>query len=69
MEKFVKYPEKDSLGFDKIYMINLARRPERRERMEQCFQELGILAEPIDAVDGRFVLKLFIVFEIFNFFP
>lgn len=56
MKKFVVYPEKDTLGFDKIYMINLARRPDRRARMEQCFRELGILAETIDAIDGRFAI-------------
>ncbi|XP_043286246.1 glycosyltransferase 25 family member isoform X2 [Venturia canescens] len=53
MKKFVKYPKKDTLGFDKVYMINLERRPERRARMEQCFEELGILSETINAVDGR----------------
>ncbi|XP_012266997.2 glycosyltransferase 25 family member [Athalia rosae] len=49
----VTYPEKDTMGMDKIFMINLLRRPERRVRMNRCFKELGILAETIDAVDGR----------------
>ncbi|XP_046603252.1 glycosyltransferase 25 family member [Neodiprion virginianus] len=53
LARFVTYPVKDTLGMDKIYMINLLRRPERRERMRHCFKELGILAETIDAVDGR----------------
>ncbi|KAJ8969935.1 hypothetical protein NQ314_001516, partial [Rhamnusium bicolor] len=35
-----KVPKKDTLGFDKIFMINLRRRPERRKRMLACFDEL-----------------------------
>ncbi|KAK0177237.1 hypothetical protein PV328_001313 [Microctonus aethiopoides] len=53
MKSFVKYPKKDTMGMDCIYMINLVRRPERRARMHHCFDELGIDAETIDAVDGR----------------
>lgn len=53
LKQFVKVPEKDSLGFDKIYMINLVRRPDRRERMLQCFHELGLDVNVVDAVDGR----------------
>lgn len=34
-------------------MINLLRRPERRERMHKLFKELGIRVETHDAVDGR----------------
>lgn len=53
LKEFVTYPEKDTLGLDHIYMINLVRRPERRKRMDRLFDELGIKAEIIDAVDGR----------------
>jgi len=53
LREFVIYPEKDTLGVDDIYMINLLRRPERRRRMQRLFEELGIRAEIIDAVDGR----------------
>ncbi|XP_029658681.1 glycosyltransferase 25 family member [Formica exsecta] len=53
LKEFVIYPEKDTLGLDHIYMINLLRRPERRKRMHRLFDELGIRAEIIDAVDGR----------------
>ncbi|XP_011877481.1 PREDICTED: glycosyltransferase 25 family member isoform X1 [Vollenhovia emeryi] len=53
LREFVVYPEKDTLGLDRIYMINLLRRPERRKRMQTLFKELGIRAEIIDAVDGR----------------
>ena len=53
MKRFVKYPEKNTLGVSNVYMINLIRRPERRRRMLSCFDELGIKAEIVDAVDGR----------------
>lgn len=53
LAEFVSYPEKDTLGLDHIYMINLLRRPERRRRMQRLFKELGILAESVNAVDGR----------------
>lgn len=53
----VKYvppmPEKEKLGFDQIYLISLARRQERRERMEHCFDELGLDVKTFDAVDGQ----------------
>ncbi|XP_071636842.1 glycosyltransferase 25 family member isoform X2 [Temnothorax longispinosus] len=55
LKEFVMYPEKDTLGLDHIYMINLLRRPERRKRMQRLFEELGIRAEIIDAVDGRYM--------------
>ncbi|KAK2578642.1 hypothetical protein KPH14_012134 [Odynerus spinipes] len=53
MEKFVSPPKVDTLGLDKIYMINLLRRPERRTRMHRLFKELGAHVETINAVDGR----------------
>ncbi|XP_052854466.1 glycosyltransferase 25 family member [Drosophila gunungcola] len=48
-----KKPEKSKLSLDRIFMINLKRRPERREKMEQLFEELGIEAEYFPAVDGK----------------
>ncbi|XP_011498095.1 PREDICTED: glycosyltransferase 25 family member isoform X2 [Ceratosolen solmsi marchali] len=53
MKSFVVYPKKNTLGLSNIYMINLFRRPERRRRMLACFDELGIKAEVINAIDGR----------------
>ncbi|XP_045464720.1 glycosyltransferase 25 family member isoform X1 [Harmonia axyridis] len=53
LKKYVKFPSKDLMGFDRIFMINLLRRPERRRRMVQCFDELGLDVTIIDAVDGR----------------
>ncbi|XP_076622754.1 glycosyltransferase 25 family member [Colletes latitarsis] len=52
LEQFVQYPVADTLHVDNIYMINLLRRPERRDRMYRLFKELGIRAETIDAIDG-----------------
>ncbi|XP_043527347.1 glycosyltransferase 25 family member isoform X2 [Frieseomelitta varia] len=52
LDQFVQYPIQDTLQVDKIYMINLLRRPERRNRMHKIFKELEIRAETIDAVDG-----------------
>ncbi|XP_016963573.1 glycosyltransferase 25 family member [Drosophila biarmipes] len=48
-----KKPEKSKLSLDRIFMINLKRRPERRAKMEELFQELGIDAEYFEAVDGK----------------
>ncbi|XP_031840467.1 glycosyltransferase 25 family member isoform X5 [Nomia melanderi] len=53
LEHYVKYPVEDTLGVDNIYMINLLRRPERRNRMHRLFKELGIRAYTVDAIDGR----------------
>ncbi|XP_046391717.1 glycosyltransferase 25 family member-like [Ischnura elegans] len=53
LEEFVPRKPKDKMGVDEVYMINLLRRPTRRERMNNCFDELGLLATPLDAVDGR----------------
>lgn len=53
LRPFVKRPEKDALDFDKIYIINLKRRPERRLRMEKTLEVIGLQAEFWDATDGR----------------
>lgn len=53
LKEYTTLPEKDTLGFDKIFMINLARRPERRRRMMECFDELGLEVVAMDAVDGK----------------
>lgn len=53
LEQFVQYPVTDLLQVGNIYMINLLRRPERRDRMYRLFKELGIQVETVDAVDGR----------------
>ncbi|KAM4663760.1 inactive glycosyltransferase 25 family member 3 [Discoglossus pictus] len=42
----------DKMGFDEIFLINLARRPERRERMLSSLYEQEISCRVLDAVDG-----------------
>lgn len=46
-------PKIDNVGFDQIYLINLARRIERRDRMFQSFRELGLKVKLFEAVDGK----------------
>lgn len=53
MEQFVELPPKDRLTLNKIFMINLERRPERRAKMNQSFDALGLDVEYVPAVDGR----------------
>lgn len=54
LAKYVPPPPKiDNVGFDQIYLINLARRLERRDRMYQCFKELGLKVKLFEAVDGK----------------
>ncbi|KAI6655526.1 Procollagen galactosyltransferase 1-like [Oopsacas minuta] len=43
----------DTLGVDKIFVINLERRPERRERMKAALKLLNIDYELFSALDGR----------------
>ena len=43
----------DSLGVDKVFVINLVRRPERRERMRAALKLLRVEYEMLAAVDGR----------------
>lgn len=52
-ERFVTYLEADSMTFDRIFMINLLRRPERRVKMEQSFKEIGLQVEHVAAMDGN----------------
>nr|CAD7457393.1 unnamed protein product [Timema tahoe] len=53
LSKYVRDHRPDTMGFNAIFMINLERRPERRQRMLQCFRELGIQAFTVNAFDGR----------------
>uniref|UniRef100_A0AAY4DHQ9 procollagen galactosyltransferase n=1 Tax=Denticeps clupeoides TaxID=299321 RepID=A0AAY4DHQ9_9TELE len=47
----VRHPDK--LGFDEVFMINLKRRTDRRERMLRALHEQEIACEIVDAVDGK----------------
>ena len=44
--------KKTRLGFDEIYVINLARREDRRDRIESTFEEMGVDFRIFEAVDG-----------------
>ncbi|XP_026960472.1 inactive glycosyltransferase 25 family member 3 isoform X1 [Sagmatias obliquidens] len=46
-----KRPSK--MGFDEVFVISLARRPNRRERMLSSLWEMEISGRLVDAVDGR----------------
>ncbi|XP_058015603.1 inactive glycosyltransferase 25 family member 3 [Ahaetulla prasina] len=46
-----KHPTK--IGFDEVFLINLARRPDRRQRMLEALSELEIDPLVVDAIDGR----------------
>ncbi|XP_039177504.1 inactive glycosyltransferase 25 family member 3 isoform X2 [Crotalus tigris] len=46
-----KHPTK--IGFDEVFLINLARRPDRRQRMLEALYELEIDPLLVDAIDGR----------------
>lgn len=59
----MEYPDMWNYGCDKIFMINLARRTERKQLMMQSFKELGMAVTIIEAVDGQYVLHSFIIFK------
>lgn len=54
---YVTYPEADAMTFDRIFMINLERRPDRRLKMEQSFKEIGLTFEYVAAIDGQTLSK------------
>ncbi|TNN70712.1 Procollagen galactosyltransferase 1-A [Liparis tanakae] len=45
--------QRDLMGFDEIYLINLRRRKDRRDRMLFSLNELEIDVKVVDAVDGK----------------
>ncbi|KAG8006635.1 Procollagen galactosyltransferase 1, partial [Nibea albiflora] len=53
--KYIQVPRKqpDKLGFDEVFMINLQRRADRRERMLRTLYEQEIACKVIAAVDGK----------------
>ncbi|OWR42748.1 glycosyltransferase 25 family member like protein [Danaus plexippus plexippus] len=53
LQRFVYYPPSLDYQVDKIYMINLERRPDKRKLMEQSFKELGMNVTRVEAVDGK----------------
>lgn len=51
------------MGLDNVFVINLARRTERRSRMLYCLNELGLNATFIEATDGRFVHLFYFMYS------
>lgn len=53
--QYMNLPPKrsDRMGFDEIFMINLKRRKDRRDRMLQSLYEQEIKVQIFDAVDGK----------------
>ncbi|XP_035510338.1 procollagen galactosyltransferase 1 [Morone saxatilis] len=53
--KYIPVPRKqpDKMGFDEVFMINLQRRTDRRERMLRALHEQEITCKVIAAVDGK----------------
>uniref|UniRef100_A0A914KNM9 Glycosyl transferase family 25 domain-containing protein n=1 Tax=Meloidogyne incognita TaxID=6306 RepID=A0A914KNM9_MELIC len=51
------YPYETKFGFDQIYLINLARRPERLNKMSQILRLVGMKFERFEAVDGQNLTK------------
>ncbi|ETE70994.1 Procollagen galactosyltransferase 1, partial [Ophiophagus hannah] len=47
----------DKMGFDEVFMINLKRRTDRRERMLKTLYEQEIDCKIVDAVDGKAMNK------------
>ncbi|XP_018583434.1 procollagen galactosyltransferase 1-like [Scleropages formosus] len=52
---FISLPPKhpDKMGFDEIFMINLQRRPHRRQSMLSSLYEQEISCKMVNAIDGR----------------
>uniref|UniRef100_A0A671XQU0 procollagen galactosyltransferase n=1 Tax=Sparus aurata TaxID=8175 RepID=A0A671XQU0_SPAAU len=53
--KYIPVPRKqpDKMGFDEVFMINLKRRTDRRDRMLRTLYEQEIACKVIAAVDGK----------------
>ena len=49
--------EKTKMGYDEIYIINLERRKDRRERIEATLNDIGLSYKTIKAVDGKNLTK------------
>ena len=62
-------PKKSKLGFDEIFLVNLERRPDRRERMGFNIDMLGIDYKWVPAMDGRTIDEDFLAREGIKMLP
>lgn len=53
LEKALSKRKKTKLGFDQIYVVNLERREDRRERIESALNELNLSFNMTKAVDSK----------------
>lgn len=53
LTSFIKDPHEGQIAVDKVFMINLVRRPDRRKRMVDSLKELHLETTIVDAVDGQ----------------
>uniref|UniRef100_A0A803TR98 Glycosyl transferase family 25 domain-containing protein n=1 Tax=Anolis carolinensis TaxID=28377 RepID=A0A803TR98_ANOCA len=53
--EYITVPQKhpDKMGFEEIFLINLKRRKDRRDRMLQTLHEQEIAVKIVEAVDGK----------------
>ncbi|GMS89521.1 hypothetical protein PENTCL1PPCAC_11696 [Pristionchus entomophagus] len=61
-------PQKKKFGFEKIYVINLRRRPERRKIMEGICDVIGMDCEFMEATDGRSLPSSYPLTQLHSFF-
>ncbi|GMT19323.1 hypothetical protein PFISCL1PPCAC_10620, partial [Pristionchus fissidentatus] len=60
-------PQKKKFGFEKIYVINLRRRPERRAIMQTICDVIALECEFLDATDGRSLPSSYTVTQLDSF--
>jgi len=69
-KRFLPQPTtKGKVGLDEIYMINLDRRPDRKQRMDYNFHHLGLDYRHFAAVDGRVLGPEYLLEEGINMLP
>ena len=61
LEQFHQPTNQNDLRVDRIYVINLERRVERREHMRSACELLGLDCEFVSAVDGKLIDKQYLI--------
>lgn len=52
--------KKSKLGFDQIYVINLERRDDRRQRIQSTLDDMGLEYKIVKAIDGKEIDDIYI---------